>query len=135
MTLSKFFAEFEKGYKENYHLLRKNKDYRDRRLWYKGIVTPISWDEQDRPVGYSLLMDNDEELVLIPLHKNAKIAKYMNKKVYIFGEKIDRETLGFYDVELVKKKKWMKIFKKKHRENIHEYEVMIPQTLKMDLMH
>lgn len=81
---------------KNFHQLKNNNQLEDnkqskckRRI--KGIINPISWDENDRVIGLSIYdIDGDGEDILIENSNGVKkYQKYINKKVVIDGNILD----------------------------------------------
>ena len=91
--------------------------------WYKGVVVPIMWDELERPVQYGLFM-KDDELILTSLGPKVKLANFLNKKVFVYGKKVDEDILGYEKINLAGKKK-LKLVKEASSIDLEEYPLHI----------
>lgn len=96
---------------------------------YRGIITPISWDEYDTPVAFSLFIDQDEELILEPKspHLQLSLYKFINKEAIVCGSVTNNETLRYNKVMPTRIKAYENVYpgvtKKKYYAEEHEVHV------------
>ena len=94
---------------------------------YEGVVTPISWDKNGRPKLFSLYRDNEEELVLHPLHSSISIDIFINKRVVVYGEKVNEQELFFDEVKLKDARVYENRAKPLHSDEDDEFPINLPQ--------
>lgn len=94
---------------------------------YRGRITPIAWDSNDKPIAFSLFMEDEREFILKGSTDAFPFLQYMNKEVSILGEKYesqDYETniLYCYKVRPVEqddnKRTWL--------NDVQEYRAILP---------
>lgn len=71
---------------------------------FKGIITPISWDENDNPLLFSLYnLKTSEDLVLRPTRNPLPLNHLVNKEVLILGKRVADDQLFYRRIILIPK--------------------------------
>ncbi len=101
------------------------------KIYFRGIVTPISWDKNDRPIQFSLYECDGNEYPLKALLDGHLLQTFINKEVIVLGSTMEdsegNEILYYTSITPIAPQK-KTLPQRNNGDYLEEYACLLPRS-------